>query len=432
MSGPLAGLRGVVLTQVWAGPIATQLLALLGADVIQVESRQRVDPMRGGSWDVEVPPRLKERPSAEHGWNCSSFNSHNLNKRSLTLDLSRPRGLELFKELLQTADFFVENYSPRVMANFRLDAEELRRVNPDLIVVNMGAFGHFGLYWNAPGTGGQVEPMAGGTQLLGYEDGPPIGSGQLWCDPVSGYHAAAAVLTALYYRKRTGIAQRVDVSMQEACASFHADALIEYGMLGRVRRRMGNRHVSLAPHNTYGTRDGQWLSLAVRSEDEWLVFCRVASHPEWVADPRFAKMALRKRNEAALDETIAEWTAENDALTLEDGLSAAGLAAAKVRSPSELQDLPQFRERGFVQTVEHPETGPLQHFTAPFHMSATPPEVTSPSPTHGQHSWEILSSLIDREEYDRLVAEGITGEGPPPEWSPGSIIGRSMAPRGAS
>jgi crotonobetainyl-CoA:carnitine CoA-transferase CaiB-like acyl-CoA transferase len=427
--GPLHGVRGVVLTQVWAGTFAMQLLALLGAEIIHVESRQRVDPFRGGSWEASIPTQLRERPSAQHPWNLGMFNSVNLNKKSVTLDLNRPEGKNLFLDLLKSADFFVENFSPRVMKNFHLEYEDLIAVKPDLIVVNQGAFGHRGVYWNAPGTGGQVEPMAGGTELLGYEDDDPIGSGTLWCDPVSGYHTAAAVLTALYYRDRSGKGQQVDVSMQECNALFHADALMQFSLGGGVRRRTGNHHIQFAPHNIYACADGKWLALAVRSEDEWANFCRLSGHEAWLADSRFASMAERKRNESELDQLISGWCRDQDADRLEQLLSPV-LPAAKVRGPTDMRlDLGYLRERGFVATVEHREAGPIDQLITPYHLSRSNVQVR-PAPTHGEHSWEVLSSLLglSREEYEKLVADGITGEGPPPEWAPGSNIGRSVPP----
>jgi crotonobetainyl-CoA:carnitine CoA-transferase CaiB-like acyl-CoA transferase len=427
--GPLTGVRGVVLTQVWAGTFAMQLLALLGAEIIHVESRQRVDPFRGGSWEAAIPTQLRETPTAKNPWNLGMYNSVNLNKKSVALDLNRLEGKELFLRLIEQADFFVENFSPRVMKNFGLEYEDLIAVKPDLVVVNQGAFGHHGVYWNAPGTGGQVEPMAGGTELIGYEDGEPLGSGTLWCDPVSGYHTASAVVTALHHRRRTGQGQQVDVSMQECNALFHADALLQFSLGAGVRRRAGNHHVQFAPHNIYPCLDGAWLALATRNEDEWRDLCDATDHADWLKDPRFSSMAERKRNEAALDELIKAWSQEQDASELEARLAPL-MPAARVRSATDMrQELTYLAEREFIAHVEHPEAGVIDQLTAPFHLSNSNVGVRA-APTHGQHSWEVLSTYLgmSRDEYDALAEDGITGEGPPPEWSPGSDIGRSVPP----
>jgi crotonobetainyl-CoA:carnitine CoA-transferase CaiB-like acyl-CoA transferase len=217
--------------------------------------------------------------------------------------------------------------------------------------------------------------------------------------------------------------------MQECNALFHADALMQFSLGGGVRKRLGNHHVQFAPHNIYATQDGKWLALAVRNEDEWRQLCTLSDNEDWLTDPRFASMTDRKRNEAALDELVGAWCATHDAKEAED-LLAPSLPAAAVRGPLEVKDeLTHLRQRGYVAEVVHPEAGPIDQLTAPFRLSRTNVPVR-PAPTHGEHSWEVLSAHLGmtRDEYDRLVAEGITGEGPPPEWAPGSDIGRSVPP----
>ena len=184
------------------------------------------------------------------------------------------------------------------MKNFGLEYEDLVAVNPTLSwsirapsVIGASIGTH-------PVRAARSNPWPAGTELIGYEGGDPLGSGTLWCDPVSGYHTAAAVLTALHYRCRTGQGQQVDVSMQECNALFHADALMQVSLGGGVRRRAGNHHVQYAPHNIYASQDGKWLAMAVRNEDEWRHLCKLTANGAWLEDPRFASMADRKRNEA--------------------------------------------------------------------------------------------------------------------------------------
>ena len=249
--GPLDGLRAIVLTQAWAGTFATQLLALMGMEVIQIEARRRLDSWRGG-YGGTIPPALRDVPTAVHPWNCSpNYNAVNLNKLGMTLDLSRPEGLAIFKRLVPGADVVAENFSPRVMGNLGLDYASLTRLRPDLIMLSMSAYGATGPYANIPGIGGTIEPMAGMSALLGYEDGPPLNSGLMYPDPVAGYCGAAAVLIALHYRRRTGRGQHIDLSMQETNMTFIADALMDYSANRRVRGRLGNHHETIAPHNIY-------------------------------------------------------------------------------------------------------------------------------------------------------------------------------------
>jgi crotonobetainyl-CoA:carnitine CoA-transferase CaiB-like acyl-CoA transferase len=417
--GPLKGVRAIVLTQAWAGTFCTELLGLMGAEVIQIESRQRLDSWRGGNFKAQVPAGLRERPSAVHGYNTNAlYNSVNLNKYCITLNLADPRGIDIFRRLVPKADVVAENFSPRVMGNFGLDYGSLKAIKPDVILISLSAYGATGPYANIPGIGGTIEPMSGMSSLLGYEGGPPMNSGQMYPDPVAGYYGAAAALLALRHRTRTGEGQYIDLSMQEANMTFIADALMEYALKGSVRPRMGNRHLTLAPHNIFPCQDGEWLAIAVRSEEEWARFCVVAGRPEWADDERFEDNAARKRNEPALDAEIEAWTKDRTAGDLEASLVAAGLVAGKVLGVAGVSRNEQLRDRGFIVELDHPETGSLDYVGVPVRFSGTPGGATMPAPLHGQHSWEVLSSLLDmsRDEYEALEAEGITGAGAPPGW----------------
>ena len=204
MSGPLAGMRGIVLTQAWAGTYCTELLAFLGADVIQVEVLKRPDAWRG-SYDSPITGRLKDSPTAEHSWNCNFlYNSVNLNKRCITLDLQKPEGAAIFMQLLPFADFVAENFSPRVLGNLGIDYEAMRAIKPDIILCSLSAYGHTGPWSNGPGIGGTIEPTSGMTALLGYPDGPPMNSGQMYPDAVAGFNGCAAIVTALLLRRTQG------------------------------------------------------------------------------------------------------------------------------------------------------------------------------------------------------------------------------------
>jgi crotonobetainyl-CoA:carnitine CoA-transferase CaiB-like acyl-CoA transferase len=440
--GPLDGLRAIVLTQAWAGTFATELLGLMGAEVIQIEARQRLDSWRGG-YGGKIPAALRDRPEAAHPWNCSPlYNSVNLNKQNVTLNLGHPEGLAIFKRLVPFADIMAENFTPRVMGNLGLDYASLTKLRPDLIMLSMSAYGATGPYANVPGIGGTIEPMAGMSALLGYEDGPPLNSGQMYPDPVAGYFGAAAVLVALHYRERTGKGQYIDLSMQEANMTFIADALMDYSANRRVRGRLGNRHPTIAPHNIYPTRgpgvggqgpagsaahadprpptpnpggEDAWIAIAAETDEEFRRLCTVAGHPEWAGDSRFADAAARKRNEAALDALIAAWTGTRDAFALEAELCAAGVPAGVVRDGAEVLATDHLRERGMVVPVAHPEAGTHLQAGAPWRLSRTPGGVTRPAPMLGEHSREVLARFlgIDDAEYARLESLGVTGTGPP-------------------
>ena len=265
--GPLSGFRGLVLTQAWAGTYATELLALLGADVIQLETRGRLDSWRG-TYQNPIPQALEDVATAKHAWNCNPlYNSVNLNKRCITVDLSTPEGVGIFKGLLPHVDFVAENFSPRVMGNLGLDYETLCTIKPDLVMASLSAYGGIGPWTHVPGIGGTIEPSSGMSALLGYEGERPQNSGQMYPDPVAGICGFAAIVTALLHRDRTGVGQFIDLSMQEANFTFIGDAWLEYEATGVVRGAQGNRHPLYAPHGVYpcGGED-QWIAIAAETD----------------------------------------------------------------------------------------------------------------------------------------------------------------------
>ncbi|MDA1003614.1 MAG: CoA transferase [Chloroflexi bacterium] len=417
--GPLAGIRGIVLTQAWAGSYATQLLGMLGADIVQLEVRKRLDSWRG-SYDTPLIAALSSVPTATHAWNCNPlYNSVNLNKRNATLDLATPAGVDLFRRLLVHADVVAENFSPRVLGNLGIDYEAMRAVKPDVILCSLTAYGHDGPWANVPGIGGTIEPTSGQSALLGYRDGPPINSGQMYPDAVAGLTGFAAMVTALRHRQRTGEGQYIDLSMQEANLAVVGDAALEYELTGRQRARLGNRHLTFAPHGIYpclaAGRDQRWIALAAESETQWAALCAAAAHPDWLADPRFADNAARKTNEDALDAALAAWTATEDRDALAARLGTAGMIAAPVLDTLEVASDAHFRARGVIVYVDHPEVGRRAQPGAPVHFSRTPAAVTRHAPVQGEHNLEVFSELLGMTpgEYEALAAEGVTGVGEP-------------------
>ncbi len=419
MGAPLEGVRAIVLTQAWAGSLSTELLALMGAEVVQIEARRRLDSWRG-SFDGPMPAALRTVPTAVHSWNCApNFNAVNLGKQELTLDLQTEKGIELFRGLVPYADIMVENFSPRVVGNLGIGYEALRAIKPDLIMCSLSAYGADGPWRDIPGIGGTIEPTSGQSALLGYVDGAPLNSGRMFPDGVAGTYGFAALVTALHYRNRTGRGQYIDLSMQDANFGFIGDAVLEHSVTGNVRPRMGNRHLTFAPHGVYPARgEEQWVALAAESEQQWAALCEVAERPQWAGDPRFASNDARKQHEDELDAEIAAWTAGRERDAVVAALQIAGVVAAPVLDGFEVASDATFRARGYVQDVAHPEAGTHAQFTAPFRLSGTPLGPAQSAPMMGEHSEEVLSRFldIDHEEYERLVESGVTGEGPPPGY----------------
>lgn len=415
MTGPLDGIRIITFTQAWAGTSGTELLGLLGADVIQIESRTHPDVWRGG-YAGPIPPAVADPTRRQRRWNvASAYNSVNLNKRAITLDVVDPQGMEIFKRLIPLADVIADNFTPMVMEKWGLSYDVLRSIKPDIIQASLSAYGATGPLREVRGIGGTMEPMSGLTSLLGYEGGRPMNSGSMIPDAIAGLWFAAAIVTALRHRARTGEGQYIDLSMMESNAMITGDAFLEYTANGRVRPRTGNRHPRIAPHNIYPARDGAWLALSADDERQWAALTTAIGRPGLRDDARFSSMEDRKRHEAELDQEIAAWVCEQDASAAEARLLAAGVSAARARARDELLEHPALTERGFGATIEHSEAGTQHLAGVPWRMSRTQPEVRRPAPMLGEHSFEVFEHFLrmSREDYDRLVELGISGDSPP-------------------
>ncbi|MCY3813965.1 MAG: CoA transferase [Gammaproteobacteria bacterium] len=411
--GPLAGFRGLVLTQAWAGTYATELLALLGADVIQLETRGRLDSWRG-TYQNPIPEALKDLATAKHAWNCNPlYNSVNLNKRCITVDLATPEGVGLFKDLLAHVDFVGENFSPRVMGKLGIDYETLCTIKPDLVMASLSAYGGIGPWTHVPGIGGTIEPSSGMSALLGYEGERPQNSGQMYPDPVAGICGFAAIVTALLHRDRTGEGQFIDLSMQEANFTFIGDAWLEYEATGTVRGAQGNRHPLYAPHGIYPC-DGedQWVAVAAETDAQFAALAKILGLDAavWLTNEE------RKAREAELDAAIARSTGSRDKGELAAALAEGGVPAAAVKDAREVVADAHLRSRGHLVCVDHPEAGATWQSGCPVQFSHSPVAVSRHAPLQGQHSFEVFHDLLGMTErrYRELVEQGVTGKGPLP------------------
>jgi crotonobetainyl-CoA:carnitine CoA-transferase CaiB-like acyl-CoA transferase len=413
-TGPLSGYRGLVLTQAWAGTYATELLALLGAEIVQVEARSRLDSWRGSGTSA-VPAGLAERGTPGEPWDLNPlFNSVNMGKRSITLDLAAPEGVGLFRALVPRFDFVVENFSPRVLGNLGIAYPDLRALREDIVLVSMSAYGATGPWSPVPGIGGTIEPSSGMSAVLGYPDGPPLNSGHMYPDPVAGLYGLGAVITALAHRQRTGEGQYVDVSMQEACATFVGDEWMRYQDTGRPPARRGNRHPAYAPHGVFRCAgEDQWVALAAPDDAAWAAAARVLGGRE-LAAPRFATAAGRLAAESDLEAAIGARAAGRDKGELAGALAAAGVIAAPVLDVGEVMADAGLRARGVLRTVRHSLAGEAAQAGLPVRMASTPLPPWNPAPLHGEHSLEVLQQELglSEQEYAALAAAGITGCGP--------------------
>ncbi|MGF1597290.1 MAG: CoA transferase [Acidimicrobiales bacterium] len=418
---PLAGIRVLSFTQAWSGTLGTQLLAMLGADVVQIELLHKSDVWRNTRGTVPAgvhDPERRQIPQNTQGL----YNSVNLGKRAIALDLSIDRGRRLFWELVPRFDVVVDNFAPHVMPNWGITLDSLQAVRPDIIFASISGYGSEGPYSRYPANGSTIEPMAGLSAVHGYERAGEDGSGAMTTseamntggllpDPVAAFAFAASMVAAVNRRDRTGEAQRIDLSMMEAVALTLGDAIIEHEATGSVRQPSGNRHPLVAPHNMYRAGE-EWVAIAAETDEAWQALAaRIGDHV--AADARFATALGRKRHETELDAIVGAWTANRDAEATAEDLGGVGVCAARATRGTEvfLRPDPHLRARGFLTTVEHPESGPNLLAGSPWRFDSRSAPPLRPAPGVGQHSREVLRTElgIGDAEYEALVAEGVTG-----------------------
>jgi crotonobetainyl-CoA:carnitine CoA-transferase CaiB-like acyl-CoA transferase len=404
---PLTGVRVVDTTAWWAGPAATHMLAALGADVIKVESTARPDLMRYSS---------TRPPTEDRWWEWGPiYHAANNGKRGITLDLTRPEGVELLKRLAATADVLLENFTPRVMDNFGLGWDALHGVNPSLVMVRMPAYGLDGPWRDRTGFAQTMEAITGMAWVTGRPDGPPVlprGA----CDPLAALHAVFATMLALRDRETSGAGRLIEVTMVEAALNMAAEQVVEHGASGTVLGRRGNRGPGAAPQNVYACAgEEQWLALAVVTDEQWATLREVLGDPEWAREPALATAGGRRAAHDTLDAELARALATRDAPELAATLAARGVPAGYVIDARETAHNPQMLHRGFFEIEDHPVTGRHPIPVLPFRFRTRGQAwLHRPAPTLGQHNDEILGGVLglDAPTLDELRESGIIGDRP--------------------
>lgn len=404
MSRPplLAGLRVVDLSMGWAGPLAARHLADMGADVIKVEGCVRFDWWRG--W--EATQEWIENHGAEKN---PAFNMVNRNKRDLTLDLSTPAGSQLLQRLVAVSDVVVENYSAGVLPKLGLDYPVLSGINPGLVMISMPAFGTDGPWAGYRAYGSTVEQASGLPHLSGEDGFPPTMVHVALGDSVGGLNGAAALLTALYAKQRTGAGQYLDLSQSECLFPLGVQGILAQSVTGEPPDRLGNRSARYAPHGVYPcVGEDEWIAIAVQSEDEWDAFSAFSGIDG------FGDVSDRLHRVDELDDAIADFTADRVAEVLMSELQARGVRAGCVASGLELATDPHLASRGFWKLMEREHAGVLPHPAAPYRVGEKPFDIDRPAPTLGQHNRELLGGLLGLSdaELDDLEREGIIGTAP--------------------
>jgi crotonobetainyl-CoA:carnitine CoA-transferase CaiB-like acyl-CoA transferase len=406
---PFSGLRVLDMTAYWAGPFVGHLLALLGADVIHLESAKRPDGVRLVGGVPQTEERFWERGPI--------FSALNVDKRSLTIDFGDERGADLVRRFVSTCDVVVENYTPRVLDQAGLGYEALRAHRRDLVMVRMPGFGLDGPWRDLSAFAFVIEDASGLTWRTGHPDRLPI---EPYCvgDPTAGLHALLGLQLALAHRDRTGEGCLVEAAMVDAALNVAAEQVVEHSAYGVLLERTGNRGPAAAPQNLYRTSDvdergraDTWVAIAVATDEQWTALRGALGEPDWAADDVLATHAGRVRAHDQIDEHLAAWCAARTAEEVVARLWSAGVPVGKVMQPHEQPDLPPLQERGFFETAEHPVIGPSRYSTLPMRFSEAPhPAIHGPAPLLGEHNDELLAELgLSPADIEALEADGIIG-----------------------
>ena len=424
----LEGIRVVDITVVWAGPFACQLLADWGAEVIRVEScqhwmvntrgTQARPPQSIISNEIAMPwargyPGWKAHPRS---WNRFPwFNTHARNKLSMTVDLTKPEGMDIFKRLIRKADIFLENNAPDAMDNLGITYDMLRAEKPDIIMIRMPGWGLTGPYKYYRAFGSQMEHTVAHSYLRGYRDMDPTSLTSTYhCDSAAGGTAAFAAVMALRRRDRTGQGQFIEVAQVEAMIPQLGQSMLDYTMNGRVQKTVHNWDPALAraPHNCYCCKgDDRWINITVTSEEEWEALCRAMGNPPWTREERFSDTLSRIKNQEALDKLVEAWTLQHDNMALMHLLQKEGVPAGAVFNAESAYNDPHLKDRGFFQQMTQEDCGTHLYHGLTWKASKTPNRLRLPPCRLGEHNEYVYKKVIgvSDEEYARLEAEGHIG-----------------------
>ena len=405
-SGPLCGYRVLDFGWVLAGAVPGMVLADMGAEVIKVETRQRMDYMRLGR------PIMGDHPDPEQN---PMFHNVNRGKRSITLNTTRPEAVALARQLAALCDVVIENFSPGVMHRLGLDYEALSRDNPRLVMASITSNGQTGPMRDLRAYAPSIGALSGLDSTMGYrpdegESGRPLGLKHAYADLCGALHAVFAIVSALHDRGRTGLGQYIDVSMLQATVATMGVGLMEYELTGRVSQPRGNYDPVMAPYGNYPCEgDDEWVSIAVRTQAEWRGLVEAMGNPTWTDGPGFASRYARLNHRRELDVRLSEWTRERTPWEATELLQARGVAAFPVLDAEGRLFNPHFRERGLYADIEHPALGSEPIFNLMWQLSRTPPSIQRHAPLLGEHNHEVFRGLLGLDDSDvsRLEEEQV-------------------------
>ncbi|MAQ55176.1 MAG: hypothetical protein CL719_10020 [Chloroflexi bacterium] len=397
---PLEGIRIADFGQIIAVPYTAQMLAWMGAEVILIETEDRLT--------TRVWPPFAE---AEPGVNRSGgFNLVNSSKMSCTLNLRDPEGVALAKQIIAVSDVLVENYSSGTMERMGLGYEAVQAIRPDVVYLSLGAFGRTGPMKDLVGFHSVINLFSGLASVTGHKGSHPRIMGGLFPDAFSGCYCVLALLEALYHRANTGEGQYIEVAMTEVLATILPEAVMEYTLDGTEPERVGNRHQEKAPHNVFRCLgDENWVAISVEDDAQFRALAQVAGIPKLAEDPRFSTTEARLSHQDELEPLIEQWTLGCQVEDVVEKLQAAGVPAGPVLDSAQVLADPHMVQRGYVQSPDHPIVGPRPMGAFSWTVDGGQPAIPRSAPLFGEHNKKVIQELLQvpGEEFERLMQNGV-------------------------
>jgi crotonobetainyl-CoA:carnitine CoA-transferase CaiB-like acyl-CoA transferase len=386
----LSHIRVLDLSRVLAGPWAAQTLGDLGAEIIKVER-----PGTGDDTRLWGPPYLKDREGRDTA-DAAYFLCANRNKKSLAIDLTRPAGQALVRELVKGCDVLIENFKVGSLKQYGLDQVSLMALNPRLVYCSITGFGQDGPYAHRAGYDFLMQGMGGLMSITGRADGEegagPVKVGVALTDILTGLYASTAILAALQSRELTGRGQHIDLALLDVQIACLANQGMNH-LYGKEPVRMGNAHPNTVPYQDFPTADG-YMILAIGNDSQFASFCVASGRPEWAADPRFKTGSARVVNREVLIPMLRQLTVGRSTHNWVALLEKAGVPCGPINTVADVFDDPQVRARGAQIRMAHPVGGEIPLVASPIRLSGTPVQYRSAPPVLGQHSREVLSEVL--------------------------------------
>jgi benzylsuccinate CoA-transferase BbsF subunit len=386
----------------WAvmGPLVTKYLADHGATVVRIESAERPCILR------TTLPFKDGIPGVDRSGYFAFFNA---NKYSLTLNLDNPYGQMLAKKLVAWADIVVENFRPGVMEKFGLNYEDIKSINPNVIMLRSSTQGQFGRYKQFGSMGQPLSALSGFYNMTGWPYEEPLALPYAYSDWVSSKFGAVILIAALDYRRRTRKGVCIDLSQFEASLQFLLPTILNYIANGIVEERNGNAVSFASPNGVYRCKgDDRWCAITVSTDQEWIALCEASVHPEWARDTMFQTLERRKGNEDLLNKLIESWTINYEAEDIMVNLQKAGVSAGVVQNSEDIFNDKQLKFRNALWNGEHPTLGEFWHLGQPYILSETPAKLHFPSPCMGEHNEYVCTNILElsSEEFVECLEKG--------------------------